>query len=263
MSTAPPIVTRPEWGADAPEADLTPWSVGQPDHTTGHWEGVDGPESHAECFQMVRSIQDFHQRGEFIDIAYNWLICPHGVLFEGRGRHFRGAAQNAGNRSGESWCFLGGPRTPFTDAAKRAAHWLAGGRPCMRHKDEPGNSTSCPGPVDPMDTDSPGAWILAGCPDPGGSHTAPQPAPPLRPLPSAGVRHPTLRLASRGPAVLELQRKLNGVAGTRLAQDGIFGAKTDRAVRNFQAFFKLGVDGIVGPKTWGMLDYCAAIRGIR
>ena len=62
---------------------------------------------------------------------------------------------------------------------------------------------------------------------------------------------------------MELQRKLNGVSGAGLVVDGDFGPRTEQAVRNFQAFFQLGVDGIVGPKTWGMVDYCAAIRGIR
>jgi hypothetical protein len=39
----------------------------------------------------------------------------------------------------------------------------------------------------------------------------------------------------------------------KLAEDGIFGSKTDAATRTFQQMKGLKVDGIVGPKTWGAL----------
>jgi len=35
-----------------------------------------------------------------------------------------------------------------------------------------------------------------------------------------------------------------------VAVDGIFGPKTESAVKAFQKKVKIGVDGIVGPKTW-------------
>lgn len=59
-----------------------------------------------------------------------------------------------------------------------------------------------------------------------------------------------------GPDVRELQEKLNSVLKPvpPLVVDGIFGAKTDAAVRAFQARAKLSVDGIVGPKTRAALD---------
>ena len=59
--------------------------------------------------------------------------------------------------------------------------------------------------------------------------------------------------------VRELQSKLNRVTRAGVWEDGEFGAKTDVAVKNFQRFFKMTVDGIVGPKTWGLLDYLIAV----
>ena len=41
--------------------------------------------------------------------------------------------------------------------------------------------------------------------------------------------------------------------GSTIGVDGIFGPKTDEAVRKFQQSNGLVVDGIVGPKTWAKL----------
>jgi peptidoglycan hydrolase-like protein with peptidoglycan-binding domain len=59
---------------------------------------------------------------------------------------------------------------------------------------------------------------------------------------------------SRGPAVSAVQHNLRFAYGfTSLAVDGIFGPQTQAAVQSFQARFKIGVDGIVGPITWNTL----------
>jgi peptidoglycan hydrolase-like protein with peptidoglycan-binding domain len=62
-------------------------------------------------------------------------------------------------------------------------------------------------------------------------------------------------LGSTGDAVRAVQeefqfRDLSGDLGTGLQVDGIFGPKTDAAVRGFQQALGLAVDGIVGPQTW-------------
>jgi mannosyl-glycoprotein endo-beta-N-acetylglucosaminidase len=66
----------------------------------------------------------------------------------------------------------------------------------------------------------------------------------------------TLRLGSQGEQVKYLQAILN-YYGYSLAIDGIFGKKTEDAVKRFQKSRHLRVDGIVGPKTWTALltDY--------
>jgi hypothetical protein len=78
---------------------------------------------------------------------------------------------------------------------------------------------------------------------------SPQPVPPL----PTGT--PTLKQGDQGPAVVTLQERLIawGFLATGQA-DGAFGGKTASAVITFQKFSKLTPDGIVGPKTWAVLD---------
>ena len=57
---------------------------------------------------------------------------------------------------------------------------------------------------------------------------------------------------STGSAVSKLQTVLNQ-HGYDLAVDGIFGVKTQAAVRDYQKKNSLKLDGIAGPETWGSL----------
>ena len=65
-----------------------------------------------------------------------------------------------------------------------------------------------------------------------------------------------LRVGSTGPNVVVLQVSLNRIAQNYPAipkipaVDGIFGSRTEAAVRAFQQIFGLTADGIVGPATW-------------
>jgi len=56
-----------------------------------------------------------------------------------------------------------------------------------------------------------------------------------------------LQVGSQGELVVEVQRALH------VDDDGIFGVKTDAAVRSYQQAKGLQVDGIVGLATWGSL----------
>ena len=62
----------------------------------------------------------------------------------------------------------------------------------------------------------------------------------------------TLQYGSKGSDVKELQKYLNN-NGYNLGVDGDFGNKTLSAVKDYQKKNGLGVDGIVGDKTWGKL----------
>lgn len=65
-----------------------------------------------------------------------------------------------------------------------------------------------------------------------------------------------LRQGSRGPFVTVIQTELNRISRNYPAipkipnVDGIFGPKTEAAVRKFQEIFDLNVDGVVGKATW-------------
>lgn len=64
----------------------------------------------------------------------------------------------------------------------------------------------------------------------------------------------TVKSGAKGSAVSALQHNLRAAYGyTSLTVDGIFGARTAAAVRDFQERFKLSADGIVGPATWSAL----------
>ena len=85
-------------------------------------------------------------------------------------------------------------------------------------------------------------------------------------VPNAPVRGITasypgtpLRRGTTGPSVVTVQVMLNRVSQSYPAipkipsVDGIFGARTEAAVRKFQEVFDLNVDGIIGPATWNSL----------
>ena len=83
--------------------------------------------------------------------------------------------------------------------------------------------------------------------------TSPQTAP------AAGAR-PTLRRGASGPDVEELQARLNVWLATTqsaglpaLVVDGVFGPRTEAAVRAFQSATGLSPDGIAGTEVWDRL----------
>lgn len=65
-----------------------------------------------------------------------------------------------------------------------------------------------------------------------------------------------LRRGTTGPGVVTIQTELNRISQSYPAipkipvVDGIFGARTEAAVRKFQEIFGLDVDGVVGRATW-------------
>ena len=72
---------------------------------------------------------------------------------------------------------------------------------------------------------------------------------------------PVLRRGSRGVAVRYLQNKLASKLYDAGTADGVFGANTERAVREFQTENGLVSDGIVGKNTWAKLMPIGGGRG--
>jgi N-acetylmuramoyl-L-alanine amidase len=94
----PPIVTRAKWGANEAlrkaglsfDASVTKIVV----HHTGT------PNTVNDYAGLCRSILANETSGEYIDIAYNWLIDPNGRIYEGRwAQDYPGGGAHTGERS--------------------------------------------------------------------------------------------------------------------------------------------------------------------
>jgi len=68
-----------------------------------------------------------------------------------------------------------------------------------------------------------------------------------------------VRRGNSGENVLYIQRALNAIRNNvpsirRLDEDGVFGSETLGAVKEFQTFYGLNADGVVGPLTWEAIN---------
>lgn len=271
--TAPgTFVSRGQWGARAPRSRT---KIGSPVKGVAlHWEGPGmGTFQHATCAAKVRGIQNFHMDGRgWADIAYNFVVCPHGYVYEGRGIGVRSAAQgtNDGNAYYYAICGLWGSGDPFTNEGKLG--YLEAMARCRRagagaevrpHRSF--HATACPG-------DACTQWIAAGCPSPV-APTPPDPTPtPIPPTPTPVpddfkekvMAKPTLKLGSTGQDVRIMQGLLAAHAEDLAIWfstnnldnwvDGNFGPNTEYALKEWQKRTQsLVADGICGPATWAWL----------
>ena len=70
----------------------------------------------------------------------------------------------------------------------------------------------------------------------------------------ADQSEPVLRLGARGLPVRRLQSRMSAVGFDTGGVDGRFSPKTKAAVKQLQQQAKLEVDGVVGPKTWAIVN---------
>lgn len=244
-------VSRSAWGARAPESRSN-LNLGQLRGVAVHYEGADSSKvGHDGCDDRVRAIQRFHMdtRG-WADIAYNWLVCRHGVIFEGRGWGIRSAANgtNDGNASFHAVCYLDDDQADVQDATPEALSALALVIRTARSKGwgsevKPHSyfkATACPG-------NELRAWISSG-----GYNQAtpppPAPQPPVQPPPGPRLLKLTQPMM-HGQDVKDVQTRLNYLIYAGLGVDGVYGPATAGAVKVFQADRGLAADGIVGPNT--------------
>lgn len=266
------IISRAEIGLDAPKSRVL---MVRSNGNHIHWNGpAVSPAVAAGDFEEVksylRSTQAFHmgpQRG-WADIGYSFAVDSHGRIYELRGWMVAGAhTPNYNSTSHGILLVLGEGQSPTPAMVNAVRSFIAEHN--RRHgvgyirPHSAAKATQCPG-------DELRAMIARGELDPAkGPAPAPAPAPAPQEIDYAAVRRwvagvaahnlgqaPTLRRGAKGGAVGALQDGLNVAAGAKLKVDRVFGPATEAAVRNFQRFFKMQVDGIAGPKTKGMLIYC-------
>ena len=147
------LVSRAAWRARSrsTSTNITPGNGGVSIHYVGASHIND---SHGNCAQRVRNIQNFHIDGRsWADIAYSLLVCAHGYVYVGRGINRRTAANgtNAGNQSWYAVCALiGGSQQPtaaMVQGIKDAVAYLrrSGGAASRVNGHRDHLSTSCPG----------------------------------------------------------------------------------------------------------------------
>lgn len=146
------LVTRRGWGARPPKAvNILP----KVDTIVAHYSAANADEQsdHANCASRVRSIQNYHMDTQgWNDIAYNFLTCKHGYVFEGRG-FWRSGATGNDNSHTVAVCFLGDDTVNKDDLGVKGRQALADafrhielriGKKLWRgHRDF--MATSCPG----------------------------------------------------------------------------------------------------------------------
>lgn len=220
-----------------------------------HYEGTPVPEvEHSKCAGRWTAIRNSHLANTaegYSDVAYNWAVCNHGVIFEGRGLGKRTGANGSQplNRSHYAILWMGGTRGVVTPSAKAVTalqeviRYLRGhgtGKEIKGHRD--GYATACPG-------DALYALVKAGKLEP-----APKPTPIYAPYPGRSF----FKLGRTSKLITAMGKRLvaNGYRGYRQGPGPTFTLADKRAVTWFQK--KQGwsgedADGIPGPETWKRL----------
>lgn len=146
-------VSRRDWGALRPES-VTLRDPSSLEGVVVHWWGIPrAAKRHEDCPKVLRGVQRSHLAGEFNDIAYGMLCCPHGTVYEGRGFRVQTGANGNGdvNRRFGSVCAMIGegdkPTPQLLAALSRTImefRRLGAGDAVLRHGSVTGSA--CPGP---------------------------------------------------------------------------------------------------------------------
>lgn len=160
---APVILTRTAWGARHPKVAPASYDQRLRVGFVLHWNG---PPVHAStfcdgrCSSMVAGIQNWHMDTQgWSDIAYSFLVCDHGTVFEGRGWQWTQGANGTDevgpddgpDRIWNTICWLGGEGQVPSLAVLGSIVWLiregralGAGRRVIPHSDI--KAKPCPGP---------------------------------------------------------------------------------------------------------------------
>ncbi|MEG3627511.1 peptidoglycan recognition protein family protein [Streptomyces poriticola] len=245
------FVTRAQWGARDPKArstDIDPARGGVAVHHTGATRFA--ASSHSGCAGQVRGIQNHHMdTNRWDDIAYTYLVCVHGSIYEGRGVGIRTAA-NGTNDSNDRYyavCGLVGGTSSSYDAVTDAL--IDGFRTAIARLRSVGGAaadirghqaflpTECPGRLgNHMSAMDPGSSGDPGDP----------PSPDIPPFPGVLLHYPPVTVHS---SARTWQQRMKD-RGWSITVDGAYGEQSRRVCLAFQQEKGLTVDGVVGEKTW-------------
>lgn len=151
------LITRSQWGAKQPRSTprLATLNKGQAIHWT--WKPTAAPlVSHwPDCYEAVQGIQTFHMNTKgWNDIAYNFVTCPHGFVFEGRGWDVRNGATGTAeaNEFFLAVCFIMGEGDTMRDEYMWASQDIIQeaihrGHENLQRPHSFFKSTTCPGPL--------------------------------------------------------------------------------------------------------------------
>lgn len=258
------LVTRAVWGAKPPRSPLV--HIASTRGVKVHYEGtrvpsdLAKPENHTKCTGRVRAIQADHladRKENYSDIAYSFVVCPHGHVFEGRGLHKLQAANGNHqlNVNHYSVCAMVGdsgltrPTRAQLAGMRDAIDLLrakgGAGAEVKGHRD--GFATACPG--DPLQE-----WVKKGAPRPGAAPTGVRVSlshvvTAARTDPGAVQGHTTFPADVRP---VEAALVAEGLLDPTFGDDGSFGSRTVDAYAAFQrrqGFTGANADGIPGEST--------------
>lgn len=183
----------------------------------------------------AQRIHNWHIANGWAGIGYHYFVRKDGTIYKGRPDDTVGA--HAGNNNFDSIgiCFEGNfDKEQMNDTQKEIGRQLVAElkekyciKKVQKHSDV--NATGCPGKNFPFD-------YIAG-----------------QPIAKCSLNIRQLENGMKGEDVKSLQGALNGRGYACGNVDGIFGQRTEAAVKNYQSKQGLASDGIVGPNTWKKL----------
>lgn len=149
------LIPRDKWGARKPKTIYrAPLTSGQQIHWSAIPKATTGPHW-PNCYDQVKGIQNYHMDAKnWLDIAYNFVVCKHGFVFEGRGfgvQNGAGGSREA-NTNYLAICSIAGENDPIDNNYIRGirdvvAEHVKQGAADVQKPHSFFNSTTCPGPT--------------------------------------------------------------------------------------------------------------------
>lgn len=164
---------RDTWTSSPYKAPIPAWSLGNPVGVLYHDIGAPGSftvANHDQCLAWVAKLErDEETPGvhpwTYSACSYNLIVCPHGIVIEGRGMHVQSGAQANANSTWLAVLFMRNPSDPLLDAMKAGAAYARSlvlnsyphATQQAGHRDVAGNPTGTICPSEIIE-----AWVRAG-----------------------------------------------------------------------------------------------------